>query len=139
MALTVAEVMSRRLETVEASETLQEAAEHMRSVGVGALAVTDEQELVGFLTDRDLVVRCMARGMPLETPVREAMTAGAITVIDDEPLEAAELTMEQKMVRRLVVVDRFQRPVGLISLDDLATLPREASRALEVLRGLNVP
>ena len=60
-------------------------------------------------------------------------------MIDDEPLEAAELAMEQKMVRRLVVVDRFQRPVGLISLDDLATLPREASRALEVLRGLNVP
>ena len=134
MALTVGEVMSKRLETVEASSTLQEAAEHMRSVGVGALAVTDEKELVGFLTDRDLVVRCMAKGRSVDTPVREA-----ITVVDDEPLEAAETAMEQKMVRRLVVVDRFQRPVGLISLDDLATLPREATRALEVMRGLNVP
>ncbi|QRN94544.1 CBS domain-containing protein [Archangium violaceum] len=136
----ISELMTKDLETIEADAPLRLAAERMRSFGIGALPVMDGDQLVGMLTDRDITVRATAAGKdPNRTPVREAMTHTVITCDADAPLSEAEHLMEEKAVRRLVVLDTYKKPVGLISLDDLATVPGEAKHTGEVLRELNTP
>ena len=136
----IGELMTKGLETIEADAPLRAAAERMRSYGIGALPVMDGEQLVGMLTDRDITVRATAAGKdPNRTPVREAMTHLIITCDADAPLSEAEHLMEEKAVRRLVVLDGYKKPVGLISLDDLATVPGEARHAGEVLKELNTP
>ncbi len=136
----IGELMTKSLETIEVDAPLRMAAERMRSYGIGALPVMDGDQLVGMLTDRDITVRATAAGKyPNRTPVREAMTHAIITCDVDAPLSEAEHLMEEKAVRRLVVLDAYKKPVGIISLDDVATVPGEARHAGEVLRELNTP
>ncbi|MCI0672068.1 MAG: CBS domain-containing protein [Myxococcaceae bacterium] len=136
----VSEVMAKHLEAVDLDDPVQEAAERMRSCGIGALAVLEDGKLVGIVTDRDITVRITARGRsPGDAPVRDAMTAPVVTCREDDPLTEAERLMEEHAVRRLVVVNAWHQPVGLISLDDLATIPGERVHASEVLSELNIP
>ncbi len=133
----VGELMTKNLETIEAREPIRAAALRMRTCNIGALPVLEGGTLVGMLTDRDIAVRSAALGQdPNTTPVREVMTTTVITCDADEKLERAEQMMEEKMVRRLVVVDADRRPVGLLSLDDLATVPEEVLHAGVVLERL---
>ncbi len=136
----IGELMTKSLETIEVKATLREAAEKMRSYGIGALPVMDERQLVGMLTDRDITVRATAQGMdPNTAQVKEAMTHSVITCDLEAPISEAERLMEEKAVRRLVVLDSYKKPVGLISLDDLATVPGETRHTGEVLKELNTP
>jgi len=137
----VSEVMTRRAETVGPGETLQSAARRMREVGVGALAVCEEDRLVGFLTDRDVVVRAVADGAdPRVADVRSAMTPQAVTCPEDEELVEAARIMERQGVRRLVVVDEEERVVGMLSLDDVALVsPDLAGEILEHARAPERP
>jgi CBS domain-containing protein len=140
VCMRIGELMTKSLETIEARVSIREAAEKMRSFGIGALPVMDGSQLVGMVTDRDITVRATALGKdPHSTTVRETMTPTVITCDADAPIAEAERLMEEKAVRRLVVVDAWKRPVGLLSLDDLATVPGEARRAGEVLEQLNIP
>ena len=123
----VRDVMTRRAATVEAADTLQAAARVMREMGVGALPVTEAGEPIGFVTDRDLVIRAVAAGYdPCRAVVRSAMTAQLISCREDEELEDAARRMEELAVRRLVVLDERGRIAGMLSVEDLA----EASVAL---------
>ena len=134
----IGDVMTRRVETVDPMESLQAAAARMRSCGIGVLPVLEEGVAVGMLTDRDITVRATALGKdPKRTFVREIMTATVVTCRDDDPVAEAERLMEEKAVRRLVVLDSWHRMVGIISLDDIATLPGETRRAGEILEHLN--
>lgn len=134
----IGELMTKNLETIEAGEPVRAAALRMRTCNIGSLPVLEGGQLVGMLTDRDITVRCTALGQdPNTTAVREAMTSTVITCGADDTLEVAERMMEEKMVRRLVVVDAQRRPVGLLSLDDLATVPEEVLHAGEVLERLH--
>ncbi|WP_426732121.1 CBS domain-containing protein [Myxococcus faecalis] len=131
------ELMTRNVETIEADEPLRVAALRMRECNIGALPVTEGGQLVGMLTDRDITVRSTALGQdPNTTRVREVMTTALITCEPDAGLDVAEQMMEDKMVRRLVVVDEARRPLGILSLDDLATVPAEVLRAGAVLEHL---
>jgi CBS domain-containing protein len=133
----IGELMTKNLETIEAGEPVRVAALRMRTCNIGSLPVMEGGQLVGMLTDRDITVRCTAMGQdPNTTPVREAMTANVITCEADATLEVAERLMEDKMVRRLVVVDGQRNPVGILSLDDLATVPEEVLHAGVVLERL---
>jgi CBS domain-containing protein len=134
----IGDVMTRRVETIEPGETLQAAAARMRSCGIGVLPVLEEGQPMGMITDRDITVRATALGKdPKKTLVRDAMTATVITCREDAPIAEAERLMEERAVRRLVVLDSWHRMVGLISLDDIATLPGETRRAGEILEHLN--
>ncbi|HZI12650.1 MAG TPA: CBS domain-containing protein [Myxococcus sp.] len=134
----IGELMTKSLETIEAGEPVRAAALRMRTCNIGSLPVMEGGKLVGMVTDRDITVRCTAMGMdPNSTLVRDAMTATVITCEPDETLDVAERLMEDKMVRRLVVVDKQRNPVGILSLDDLATVPSEVLHAGEVLESLN--
>ena len=117
----VKDVMTRRAETISPDETLQSAARRMREVGVGALAVCEEDHLVGVLTDRDIVVRSTAEARdPAEADVRSAMTPQVVSCPEDADLADAATVMEEKGVRRVAVLDAEERLVGFLSVDDVA-------------------
>lgn len=122
----VTDVMTRRAETIGPGDTLQEAARRMRALGIGALPVCENDRLVGMLTDRDVVIRAVADGRdPAGTPVRAAMTPQVIYCFEEEPLENAARLMEERSIRRLMVLDADKRLVGILSVDDLALVARE--------------
>lgn len=98
--------------------TVREAAEVMEQTGVGALAVIDGERLVGIVTDRDLVRRALARGLPADARVDGVMTAPVVTIAADADLHDAYATFRTNAVRRLAVV-RGAHFVGMLSIDDL--------------------
>jgi CBS domain-containing protein len=117
----VSEVMTRGAECTRPDATLEEAAERMKALDVGSLPVCDNDRLVGMLTDRDITVRSTAQGEdPTRDRVRDVMTPEVIYCFEDEDVAKAGQLMKRKQVRRLLVLNRDKRLVGILSLDDLA-------------------
>ncbi len=117
----VGDVMSTQVRSVGPDEMVQQAARLMREQGVGALPVGEGDRVVGMLTDRDVAVRLVAEGRdPARTKVRDVMTAGVSCVFEDDDLGRAADNMAEQQVRRLPVVNRDKRLVGVLSLADLA-------------------
>ena len=131
----VRDCMSHRLEGVDGGDSVRTAADRMAALDIGSLPVFEGGRAVGMLTDRDLVVRVLARGLDGATPVRAAMTRGIVICFADEDVGAAAATMARERVRRLVVVDRELQPVGMLSVDDLALHGCAAELVAEVTRG----
>lgn len=118
----VHEIMTAHARCVGLDNTLVEAAGLMREVDVGALPVCDEDRLAGMVTDRDIVLRGVANGRdPNTTPVRDVMSQGVMYVFADQSVEEAVRMMEDKQIRRLPVLNRSKRLVGMMSLGDVAT------------------
>lgn len=103
---------------VAPDRTIADVAALMNSSGVGAVAVLDGDRLAGIVTDRDLVRRGLARGLPPDARVDSVMSAPALTIEADAPLHDAVDAFARHAVRRLAVVERG-RFVGVVSLDDL--------------------
>ncbi|ABD13848.1 hypothetical protein ThrDRAFT_00181 [Frankia casuarinae] len=104
--------------TVERSTTVRDAAAQMERQGVGALLVMENDRLVGIVTDRDIVLRGVARGIPTDSRIDALMTTEVITVPSGVDLERAYEIFRDHAIRRLPVVDG-RRLVGLLSVDDL--------------------
>jgi CBS domain-containing protein len=143
----VKEAMTHRAETIGPDETLQSAARRMRALSIGALPVCEHDRLVGMLTDRDVVVRAVAEGRdPSRTRVREAMTPQVVYCFESDSLDVAAQVMEERSVRRLMVLDAGKRLRGMLTADDLALVARglaadvlERSREPERLRDAWLP
>jgi CBS domain-containing protein len=124
---TAREVMTTGVECAGVDETVTEAARKMRDLGVGALPICGEDNrLKGMITDRDIVINCVAEGMDT-TQVKVADYAGdeVVTIGADDPIEEALTTMARARVRRLPVIDGHDL-VGMISQADIArNLPEE--------------
>jgi CBS domain-containing protein len=132
----VSEVMSFGARVIDLRETVQRAAEMMRAAVVGLLPVVDDGELVGVITDRDLVVRSMARdARASKTRVREVMTEEPVTCAPEDPVSEAVEKMIQHDLRRLIVVDGLT-VAGILSVDDLALVDETREAAGRVLRAL---
>jgi CBS domain-containing protein len=118
--MNVGRICTRLPETTHVDMSVLAAAQQMAAQEVGTLVVTDGGgRPTGIVTDRDIVVRCVAEGLPVEnTEVGEIMTGDPITVWEDTDVEAALETMADKEVRRLVVLNDAERVVGIVSLDD---------------------
>lgn len=137
----VCDIMSRDVRTVAPDATLQWAAQTMLSAGVGALPVCDGDRLMGVVTDRDIAIRVVAPGLPGAAPVSQVMTRDVLFAYEDEEVEAALQRMKAQQVRRLVVLDRRRRMVGIVSLGDIAVEP-DAARCDQVgtaLAGISNP
>jgi CBS domain-containing protein len=103
-----------------------EAAELMESEDVGSLPVLEGDELAGMITDRDIVIRAVARGKdPRGMPVREVSTRDVVAVRGDEDLSEALKLMASHQVRRLPVVDESNHLVGVLAQADVAREARE--------------
>ena len=118
----VRDVMTRGVETAAPDTPIAEVARRMRDLDVGSLPVTDGNRLLGIVTDRDLSVRATAAAKdPNNTRVREVMSPEIAWIFDDEPADAAARMMRERQIRRLPVLDRSDRLVGVVALGDLAT------------------
>ena len=100
---------------VEAGRPVADAVAAMREHRVGCLLITHKGKLVGIFTERDLLTRVLATGLPLSTPLRECMTANPVTVGPKEPVRAAVQPMQDGGYRHLPVIDEDNRPVGILS------------------------
>lgn len=117
----IEEIMTATVRCVPPDSPLAEAAGVMRELDVGSVPVRDADRLAGMLTDRDIVLRCVAEGRdPRRTTVRDVMSEGITYIYSDQEVEDAAELMEQKQIRRLPVLNREKRLVGIISLGDVA-------------------
>ena len=118
---TVAEVMTRDVQTLAPDDTIRAAAQKMDELNVGALPVCDGAKLVGVVTDRDIVVRAVSAGIGSAAAVGGIVSGPVEWCYDDEDVSVAQRKMADRQVRRLPVVDADKRLVGIISLGDVAT------------------
>ena len=123
----VHEIMSTDARCTGPDNTLVEAAGLMRVIDVGALPVCENDRLVGMITDRDIVLRAVADGRAsTTTPVREVMSPGVTVIMADQEVEEAARLMEEQKIRRLPVLNRERRLVGILSLGDVAVSSQPA-------------
>jgi CBS-domain-containing membrane protein len=129
----ISEVMTRDVRIASPDDTLECAARIMEEQDFGSLPVAENERLVGMLTDRDITIRAVARGMaPQDSKVREVMSTEIRYVYDDESVRDAAKVMGDLHVRRLPVLNREKRLVGIVSLGDLALAkPSSAGDALQ--------
>ena len=116
----VSEIMTRGVEIASPDDTIQQAASRMAELDVGVLPVGENDRLVGMLTDRDIAIRAVAQGRGPDTKVREAMTPEVRYCFEDEDLDDVVDNMGENKVRRLPVMSRDKRLVGIVSFGDVA-------------------
>lgn len=130
----VSEVMTRGVRSMAPTETIFKAAQAMDELNVGSIPVCDGDTLVGIVTDRDIVLRGVAQGCPVEeTPLSAVMSEHTRWCYEDQSVEEAAEQMRSAQIRRLPVVDRDRHLVGILSLGDVATKTdgEEVHRTLE--------
>src|SRR5437870_4619814 len=117
----VKDVMTRNVECASPDDSLQTAAQKMRDLDVGPLPVCEDDRLVGMVTDRDITLRGTAEGRdPKAAKVRQVMTPELVFCYEDQDVRDAADAMAAQQIRRLVVLNRDDRLVGIVSLGDLA-------------------
>lgn len=118
----ISEVMTRDVRIASPEDTLQKAAGMMADLDIGVLPVGDGDRLVGVLTDRDITVRAVAQGkVPADCKVRDVMSSDLKYCFEDQSTDEIARNMADLQVRRLPVVNREKRLVGIVALGDLAT------------------
>lgn len=138
----VKEVMSTELRGVRTDASLKEAAEHMRVLDVGSLPVVspENNRVVGMVTDRDIVVRAVAKGNDIANETAgEIMSSPLVCCHEDDDVEEASAAMKAKQVRRVLVLNAENQPVGLVSLGDLAQNPIDHNELTSVMRYVSTP
>jgi len=134
----VSEVMTRDVRVANPEQSIREAAQLMAELDAGVLPVGADDRLVGMITDRDIAVRGVAKGKAPDTAVREVMTADVKYCFDDEEVDHVARNMAGIQVRRLPVVNRDKRLVGIIAIADLAA--NEDVRVVgEAVSGISEP
>jgi CBS domain-containing protein len=116
----VREIMTTDVATATPETTLEDIATMMRDEDTGAIPVLDDDELVGIITDRDIVIRCIAEGKdPVETTVEDVLSDGLETIEPDSGIDEAREIMSRRQIRRLPVVEDGEL-VGMLSIGDIA-------------------
>ena len=114
--------LARKVVTAQPFDSLASAAKLMKTENVGTVVVIAKDRPVGIITDRDLALAVCVNGYSTDAPVQDIMTCPVSTIREDEGIFSATQQMMELAVRRLPVVDKLERLVGLISLDDLLLL-----------------
>jgi CBS domain-containing protein len=124
MARTVADVMTRQVVYLPGDTTLDEAAQAMRDRAIGDVVVTHGPTMAGLVTDRDIVVRAIAEGLPPRTTTLGSIASRELIMVEQSAtVEEAAQAMRDRGVRRLLVCDADRKVVGILSMSDLAMLP----------------
>lgn len=136
----VREIMTKNVEVVRPDATLQDAARKMKGLDVGPMPVCDGDRLLGMLTDRDITIRAVADGMdPRQTAVGNLMTPDVVYCFDDQDVRDAARIMQDRQIRRLLVLNRDKRLVGIVSLGDIAVDTQSAGTSGETLERVSEP
>jgi CBS domain-containing protein len=115
------EVMTKEVETIRPDANLQETAKLMKERDIGSLPVLDGDRLVGMITDRDLVIRSISENRDNRTAkVKDVMSTPIVYCFEDQDAEEVARIMEVKKLRRVVVLNKDKRMVGIVSLDNLS-------------------
>ncbi|MDH1263508.1 MULTISPECIES: CBS domain-containing protein [unclassified Pseudomonas] len=131
----VSEIMTRNVQTTEPERSLREVASLMASIDSGALLVNEGDRLIGMVTDRDIAIRGVAAGLNSDAPVRQVMSGDIRYCFEDEDIEHVARNMADIQVRRLPVLSREKRLVGVVSLGNIAAGRNERANTT-VLQGV---
>jgi CBS domain-containing protein len=134
----VREAMTGDVCLTNPERSIREAAEMMAEQDIGALPIGENDRLVGMITDRDIAVRAVARGLGPDAKIRDVMSEEVMYCFDDEELDDAAQNMGDIKVRRLPVLNRDKRLVGIISISDL-TRREDAKQIGEAIAGISSP
>ena len=134
----VSEAMTREVRVANPDQSIREVAKMMAEIDAGAMPVGENDRLVGMITDRDIAIRAVAQGKGPDTAVRDVMsTEQVLYCYDDEDLDHVAKNMSEQQVRRLPVVNREKRLVGIVSLGNIAQ--REGRAANRAVKGVTKP
>ena len=134
----VQEIMSPTVHLADPNMTIRDAARQMRADNIGALPIGENDRLIGMVTDRDIVVRAVAEERSAgNTTVREVMSEGLCYCFADDDVKQAAQVMAEHQVRRLPVLNRDKRLVGIVALADLGL--SEGRAAQGALKGISEP
>jgi CBS domain-containing protein len=137
--LEIKDFMSHNVRLIGPEESIEAAARRMRDGDFGMLPVAENDRMIGSITDRDIAIRAMAEGLDGSTRVRDVMTSGIYWAYEDESAERASSLMSRHQIRRLPVVNRDKRLVGILALGDLAVRPANPTSATETLCAVSMP
>jgi CBS domain-containing protein len=133
----ISECMSTDVKICAPDDTIQACARTMREIDAGAIPVGENDRLVGMITDRDIAIRAVAEGMGPDTTVRDAMSKEIRYCFDDEEIGDVAEHMADLKVRRLPVLNRDKRLVGIVSLGDVSQ--SDVARSGEALSEISEP
>lgn len=136
--MNITEIMTKSVEHLEPQTTLESAARTMRDSDLGGLPVLKDGQMIGFLTDRDIVTRAIAEGhAPGTSTAQDVMTEDVFCINSDQGIEDASELMRRHQIRRLVVIDKKKHPIGMITLSDLAQHSPKADAPASVLQAVS--
>jgi CBS domain-containing protein len=135
----VSEAMTRDVKICTPGQSIREVAKIMAEIDAGAMPVGENDRLIGMITDRDIAVRGVAQGKDPNTPVREIMSEHVHYCYDDQDLDKVAEDMAATRVRRLPVVNREKRLVGILSLGDIARKDDHSEIVAETVAGVSTP
>ena len=134
------DIMTKEVVVVDPKSSLKDAAQKMRIRDIGFLPVCEVDQILGVVTDRDIIVRSTAEGTNPNTSLgRDLITTPAVSCFDDQDVEEAARLMEEHQIRRVIVLSRDDnRLVGVVSLGDIARSSAQKTSA-EVLQSVSEP
>ena len=133
------DLMSRDVKVISPDMTIRDAAKKMRDGDFGMMPVGEDDRLIGTISDRDIAIRAVAEGKDAGTSVRDVMSEGVAWAYEDDSVEEATKIMSERQVRRLPVVDRNKRLVGIVALGDFAVESSEIRPAAQALSEISKP
>ncbi len=133
------EIMSTDLVSIHADNSIEEAAKKMRQHNIGALPVFDGKNLVGMVTDRDLVTRCIAEEIPVNRSIADIMTKSCVTCTEADSMDDVIDKMKKHKVRRMIVheAENDNALIGIFSLDDIARKSNDHKLSTKAFLELN--
>lgn len=134
----VSQIMNRNVRVISPDTSVRQAAQEMKSLDVGALPVCDGERLIGMLTDRDIAVRSVADNKePQNTKVSDIMSPEVVWCFDDASTEEVAAKMADHQVRRIPVVNRQKKLVGVVAMADLATSQQDPDTKADTIEGVS--
>ena len=133
------DLMSRDVKVISPDMTIRDAARKMRDGDFEMLPVGENDRMIGTISDRDIAIRVVAEGKDSGTKVRDVMSEGIAWAYEDDSVEQAAKIMSERQVRRLPVVNRDKRLVGIVALGDFAVESSEIRPAAQALSEISKP
>lgn len=133
-------IMSRNPSHCHPDSPLTEVAAQMRDLGIGIIPVCSGKKIHGMITDRDIAIRAVANRLPLAlTPAKQVMTTEVVCCYEDQDLREVVALMQDYQVRRLVVLNRTKKMIGMVSLGDIAAKCHGHALCGAALREISLP